>query len=55
MGFTNNKLNEIEVIGKVTNSEVKIYKNKTIKNINSNFIYKKENLNLSYIDLIIKI
>ena len=50
LGFTNNKLNEIEVIGKVTNSEVKIYKNKTIKNINSNFIYKKENLNLSYID-----
>ena len=50
LGFTNNKLNEIEVIGKVTNSEVKIYKNKTIKNINSNFIYQKENLNLSYID-----
>ena len=47
LGFTNNKLNEIEVIGKVTNSEVKIYKNKTIKNINSNFIYQKENLNLS--------
>ena len=34
LGFNNNKLNEIEVIGKVTNSEVKIYKNKTIKNIN---------------------
>ena len=50
LGFTNNKLNEIEVIGKVTNSEVKIYKNKTIKNINLNFIYKKENLNLSFID-----
>ena len=50
LGFNNNKLNEIEVIGKVTNSEVKIYKNKTIKNINSNFIYQKENLNLSYID-----